>query len=344
MLAHLTITQNGEKVKTKMPSKTASSLEKILPKNWLPPRWKEMERLGYENQIVIRLCHISPLLKVDAKIFQPRILSSTPSEQVSAIDVKTPAGMQPMADFFKGMKAAAETGLVPGYTPQKVEEMRKMISPHHPEESDYDADITIAKFADEKTALQSLENYGLYPTRGFDVPIPGMPKIPGMPENITFLDWLKSDIYKDHIPKEQLEEMRKVAGKVQEEIMKEVKTDYLRSGLSYKKGKYLGCDAIFLEGKGEKNCVAMRVKNFVITGSLLFAANSLPRGDTPCDSLTKLDPKPKIVRAMTGDGPVTFKEYRPAKGTYATEGYLHREEVENIFSSIFSRIEGVGET
>ena len=64
--------------------------------------------------------------------------------------------------------------------------------------------------------------------------------------------------------------------------------------------------------------------------------NSFPLGATPCDSLTKF--KTKTETYKIGNQIFTTKEIRPAKSTLVKEGYLHKEEVDKIFKSIFSTI------
>jgi len=73
-------------------------------------------------------------------------------------------------------------------------------------------------------------------------------------------------------------------------------------------------------------------KNFIINGPLLWAIDSLPPGNTPCYSLTQT----KKVTSTTREGGVTFTDVAivPLPSTYAKEGYLHKEGVEEIFKGI----------
>ena len=205
------------------------------------------------------------------------------------------------------------------------------------------------------------------------MPIPGGVKLPGLPENVTITELLESDAYRkfisQYVPKEQLEKLRSEMKKVQKQVQEEVKSSLEKSGVKYKETKYLGYDAICAEGKNptpppkpkkpskgtpeggggfwpmdplpkisqpysEKTIIyqAMLVKNFVITGSLLWAVASLPPGNTPCYSLTQT----KEVTTISREGGVTFKDIAivPLVSNYAKEGYLYKEEVEEIFKGI----------
>ena len=79
---------------------------------------------------------------------------------------------------------------------------------------------------------------------------------------------------------------------------------------------------------------AILVKNFIITGSLLWVVASLPPGNTPCYSLTQTKTKTHI-NWVEGER-YKYVDIVPVVSTYKKEGYLYREEVEKIFSSIFS--------
>ncbi len=211
------------------------------------------------------------------------------------------------------------------------------------EKFDYHSFIIITELADEKIAKQTLESRYLVPTKGFlDAPVPGM-NIPGMSDKTTLRELFKSGVMKDYITKEQIKEMEKAMGEVKNEFPKNVKM---------RKGKYQGFDVTFLEGKNQSSIVPsikeskdrdkifdmVRAGRFIVSGTLLRIVNSFPLGATPCDSLTKF--KTKTTTYKIGDQTFVNKEIRPVKSTLAKEGYLHKEEVDKIFKSIFSTIKG----
>ena len=300
--------------------------DKILSKDYLSSKWKELERTEQKNQIIIRICHKGALLSIDPKVFQSKTIHKNKLESVVIKGVRVPNGMGIIGDVLTGIVKSVESGLVKGVTIKEAKKTREKVLALHPEDSDYDANILIMRLADEKIAQQTLDNYMLT-TQGFDIPIPGMPV------NSSFSNLIENDILKSFIPKEQLKEMKIAIKKTQAEI-KNVKKDYSKSGLKYKKKKYLGCQAVFLLEKKGEYCIAIKVNNFIITGSLLSAVGLLPLGSTFCDSLTKINKEPEIYTEQTDDGLIVRKTFSPEKSNYATESYLHKEEVEKIFELI----------
>lgn len=77
-------------------------------------------------------------------------------------------------------------------------------------------------------------------------------------------------------------------------------------------------------------------KNFVIDGPLLWGIDNLPSGNTPCYSLTRTK---EVVSTDTVEGKeFTGITIAPLPSTFAREGYLHKEEVEEIYRSVISRL------
>lgn len=77
-------------------------------------------------------------------------------------------------------------------------------------------------------------------------------------------------------------------------------------------------------------------KNFVIDGPLLWGIDHLPSGNTPCYSLTQTKEvvSTDIVEGKTFTGIVIV----PLPSTFAREGYLYKEEVEEIYKNIISKL------
>jgi hypothetical protein len=293
-----------------------------------------------------------------------------------------------LKDFFEGMAAAAETGMVPGITPASVQKLRNQ---YHEagvnEKYDRQFAISVAKFSDEKMAEAQLLSSMIVPTQGFtEMPIPGLEGA-GIK---TLGELLKSDYYKSalksHLSEEQFKQFKEGLPKMEEEIekvSKQIKEEHKKAkaevGAEYYKGEYRGYPAVFFKadnpqfkgysapepvrsrGRGVgggggfdpyvklpprpkvappryvEMLLAVQVGNFVVSGSLLWEALSLPPGNTFCHSLTKTQTKVETEK-------VEGKVYRtthilPVNSTLAAEGYLTKEEVENILSLIFSRIE-----
>lgn len=347
----------------------------------LPKTWREASRMGNENQIVVRVYHVNPLAHIDSKRLQDQPMpSGDPKVNISKIGIPTP-GMNPLSDFYKGMKAAVTSGFMPPeWTPQKLDQLWKGMTqtPHaeRPGESDLANDIDIIQCQDEKTAKQTLKNKALMPTQGFDVPIPGIMPAPGMPQNMTMSDYLQSDVLKGMVPKEQFEKLQSMLKEVKQKIP-QVKQDFEKRGVKYQTGKFLGCEAVYCEfpnltpppktsassgksshsGQGggygntgldplpkitkpylAKNTLYLGLvfKNFIINGSLLSAIDSLPPGNMPCYSLSQT----KEVVTTTREGGEVLKDIAivPLVSNYAKEGYLYKEEVEEIYRNIISKL------
>lgn len=125
----------------------------------LPKSWRETSRSGAENQIYIRLYHISPLAHIDPKIFQDQSLPSpNPNVSITKVGVPTP-GPQPLKNFYEMMKTLLSVGYLPGWTSQKLDEFWKQMTQapgaERPGESDFSGDITITRHQTEGIARQN---------------------------------------------------------------------------------------------------------------------------------------------------------------------------------------------
>ena len=251
----------------------------------LPKRWQETSRFGNENQFSIWINHISPLASMDPKVFQDQLLPSS-SDKIVITKVGIPrSGSGPLSNFHDQMKAFILSGFAPPEVNLKWlgkvwEGMTKTPDFERPEKSDLSADISVTRYQTKEIAKQSFKNMALMPTKGFNVPLPGGVQMTGIPKDVTITELLKSDIYtkymsgeqlkkyekyiprkeiekykkyisKEYMSKERLEEIR-VAMEEFQKKMPEVKQDFLKSGIKFKKGKYLGHDAIYIEAKNPR--------------------------------------------------------------------------------------------
>jgi len=173
-----------------------------------------------------------------------------------------------------------------------------------------------------------------------------------------------------------IKKMQSELKNIQEKEMPKIKKELVSSGVRYKQGKYLDCDVIYMESKNSspppkpkpssqkssgvgggggfddrydplpkisqpyKATIiiyqAILIKNFIITSSLLSIVNSLSSGITPCYSLTKFKKKISTLR----EGGEVFKDIFivPIVSNYAKEGYLHKEETEEILKKIITKL------
>lgn len=376
----------------------------------LPENWRVISRAGGEDQLLLKIYHISPLSKVDSKITQDQFFSQ-PGSNTNITKVGVPvANRQPLKDFYKGMKGAISSGYMsPQWTQSKLDNLyKKMTDGCYPEDGDFSADISIIRYPNEETAKQSFKNIALMPTQRFNVPVPGGVDIPGLPKDATFLKLFESGAYESYMPeymekikeqlpkdqqgqaeeqikkfrenlsKEKMEKAREMMSEAQKQISEKIRPDFEKSGVKYKEGKYLGCDVIYMEGKNPSPppkpkisshqkpagvwggggfddrleplpkfskpykattiiYQALLIKNFVITGDLLWQIDSLPPGNTPCYSLTKSKRKVSTSRGERGEL-LTNISIVPEVSNYAKEGYLHKEEVEKILKNIIARL------
>lgn len=81
---------------------------------------------------------------------------------------------------------------------------------------------------------------------------------------------------------------------------------------------------------------AIQVGQYIISGGLATSLNCLPRGKSFCHSLTKF----KTETHTTHEDGMTYIDHLiiPVNSTYEKEGYLHREEVEEMLHNVISRL------
>ncbi len=275
-----------------LPSK--EEMEKLLLP--LPPGWKAVNNFFYakNGQVIVRLGHVNP---------------------------------DPV-DIFEGMKASAETGLVPGLTVAKVEDLKNQIETLYPQKFDYTADLTIIGCADKQTAKQFFESYQTIPTQGLSAKVLG-----------ATIDTSLSDLIKVFAPKEMAKEV--------ESALEKGKKELADSGVKIEKGKHLGEKALFHVGKnGKKGCMAILINNFVITG-MLSVFEELEAGSTPIHSVkcekTWREHEPLRLKGKHDVSSCKACSCHSSGKTCSTlekEGFIHREMVETLLKDIFSRIKG----
>ena len=182
---------------------------------------------------------------------------------------------------------------------------------------------------------------------------------------------------KEYMSKKRLEEMKFAIKEAQKEMPK-VRQDLLKSGIKFREGKYLNHEAVYMEGKNpvprpksassskrvysdtgmgsgggytaldplpkfpqpyQKTIIsyqAILVKEFIISGDLLWTITSLPSGVTPCYSLTQT--KEKVHFVWEGGTKYKYIDIVPVVSNIAKEGYLYKEEVEEIIKKIIAKI------
>jgi len=345
----------------------------LLPKNWLPTkRWEEVSRGRDGSTVWAKIAHIDPWPLGNQEFIHPKTIveSRTERKVVQTIIVgserRSGSGVATVGAQLKGARQVAELAEEMGKAlddpkllrvAEKVRKeergVRKEVEKHEivapvSERFDYYGFITIAEFGDEKLAEQNLENIRLLPMKGpLGLSVSGA-NLPGVGDKATVLDILKSDRIKGFMTEEQIEEAERVMGEMQREVKENFPKD-----VKFRKGKYQGADVVVVMGKVRRTTSvgsgyskegkdfgkvfhSARVGRFIVSGDLLRAVNAFPLGSSRCDSLHEFEEKTVVTEEA---GITSVDTYiRPTKSTFAKEGYLYKEEVDEIFKSLFSAL------
>lgn len=177
-----------------------------------------------------------------------------------------------------------------------------------PERFDFVGHLSIAGYGDKQTAKQFFESYQTIPTQGLSALTPG-----------TSMNIPLGDLVKAFAPKEMIKEF--------ESALEKGKMGLAESGVKIEKGKYLGEDALFQVGKdGKRGCMAVLINNFVITGMFLMSDG--------------FDSGSKRIHAIKCKLSYLPESKHPSCSTLKAEGFVHKEELEQINRSVFSQIKG----
>lgn len=334
-----------------------------LSKNWLPKNWVEVSKEGNENLVTFKLCHLDPENQAN-----PLLTSGNPTAVVNGETVSvhgiTPRGT--MTKYFDTMTAFAATGLMEGYTPEKVTEIRGQFNQMQDEKYDSTYYISVCLYPDETQAKQALQNQLDIHTTGFDY-------------GKLFQNLQNPEVLKSLTP----EQKKNMEVLIQQTKNIKIPTPSNNSGIKYFMDSYCGYPAVFSEmanpeyqrfiapkpkakprdpnqfqgggfdplaGKGLlpkapkpspppetfRGCLAFQVDKNIISGTLLSAVDFLPKGETFHESLTKTN---TYIEKEKVEGEIyTTKHLIPVASTYATEGYVHQEQVVEIIKKIIDSL------
>lgn|GEM_PF-1593914 len=367
-----------------------ADLTNFQSSTFLPPTWKEIKRLsGKENQVVIRLGHFNPELKMDKINSQPNVMlkhvdRGNVYESTSTVGITTAKGNN-MTAFYENMIEMAKMGLLKTFTVAQIEDLRAKRNVDTPEDCDFWTDLTVVKYGSEPDAAQALANISGMMEKGLvDTVIPGS-------NGMTFKDVMKNPTVRAAAKERgvgdaQLDDLvakMEEASAQQKEAVKKV-------DVRYENGTFLGKPAVFMippkivkpkpqprttgivpkkttmpdgsvievgGGGGFDDRVklpsnwqnkeefpidghvlqAIQVGPYVISGSHLGAYNYMPTGKSFTQSLTKF----KTETDTTKEGDKTFIGHYivPEYSTMASEGYFHREEIEEMIKKLISALE-----
>lgn len=314
-----------------MAQNNLETVSKSIEQSLLGSQWKKFGETLAPNQIVVQIGHINPELKMDKTLVGGGLISGGPAP-VAATGVRYTPEMTRgnLKDFYTTMEANIKAGYMPGYTVEMIEDLRKKMNKTHPEEFDMVADVVVIRCADEKTAEQALNGRGEVSEGNIF-----HSQIPGAPEGMDMSAVLKNKVVQAQMTKEQKAQWKKMEP-MMKDVGQQMKTELDKAGMKNFKGEIFGHPAIFFKQENHKICIGSIVKNFMITGSLLYSFQSLPDGDAPCESVSQFDSK-KISERVEG---ATYHrtEVSPKESTIRSEGFLNRDEAEEILNKIFKQL------
>jgi hypothetical protein len=345
-----------------------SNLELILPKDWLPPQWEEISREKSEIQETIKLGHFDPENKADPLLTGGNSTATIDGEAVTVHGISTRGSM---AKFFETMTKMAASGWMQGYTPEMIQKIRGQFNSLRNEKYDTSADLTITLYPDEKIAAQVLQNQILMKTQGLSAMIiPGTDgKMQDYLENETvqkFMSKEQIDLLKKMVPimKEQQKDAFQKAGfeyfagkylgcpaaimEMDNPAYKVFITPKPKSRPENKAFHGGGLDTLAGKGilpqkpppspppKTIKSHMAIQVKKYIISGSLIGSVEMLPIGNTFCEALKKYK---MYIETEEVEGRIyKTKHLVPVESNYASEGYANKEEVEKILKIVIAQL------
>jgi hypothetical protein len=321
--------------------------------------------MGNENQLYLNINHYSPLAHLDPSLLRDKVLSN-PGDAVQVVKIGIPVpSWGPIKASFDGMIAGLKV-MGDMESAKKLADSYKTFSTaslsERPEETDFGGNIEVVQYESEAIARQYFENPGVIPGFGSDLPLAN---------GMTMEELFKSDAVKKSMSKEQLKEMELGMKKIKEK-MPELKQAQAKANEMYKRGKCLGFDALYIENantdvqpkpkvpakkkSGMGGCYgyigivdplpknpeyesegtiiyqSVLVNKYIIRGAILGAMTALPSGKKACYSLTQTKEVSDTVEGITS------KYIVPIVSDYASEGYINKEEAEEIVENVISKL------
>jgi hypothetical protein len=265
------------------------------------------------------------------------------------------------------MSALAATGWMEGYTPEKIAELRGQFNKMQDEKYDATYYLTICRYLDESQTEQALQNQLDTHATGFDygkmfqnlqnpevqkfltpeqkksmaaitqqtkkIKLPTAPSISGIK---YFMDKYAGDYPAVFFEAENPEYKRFIAPKPK--VQPRDPNKFQGGGFDPLAGKGILPKAPkpAPPAKTIKSCLALKIGKYLISGTLLSAVDILPKGDTFHESLTKT--KTYVEKEMVEGEMYTTKHLIPVPSTYASEGYIHREQAENMIKAVIDSL------
>lgn len=217
-----------------------SQIEKCIN----PKRWKLFEEITSNQQSIFKLGHFNPEVFMDQEKGEINKIIKTERrgnviETTSTLGVITKKGKR--SDFFDAMNFAIQSGLVTAMTLADIQDLRDKLSQFYPEEYDYNADISILKYKNEKMASQALQNVATQFTKSLIDTV-----IPGTPNDMTIGELFKNPLMVAEIKKQghsqgEIDKMLKEIERAGAQIPQRTQ----ESGAKYEIGKFHQYPAVY---------------------------------------------------------------------------------------------------
>jgi len=216
------------------------NIEKIID----PKRWKFFNKISNNQQLVFELGHLNPEVFMDFekaernKIIKQEKRNNT-IETTSTYGIITKKGRR--SDFYEAMIVAIQMGLISGITIQDVQDLRNKTNKIFPEEYDYQTNISVVDYRQEKLASQALENLASQFSKGL-----ADTSIPGAPDNMTIKEAFSNPSIVAEMKKQgkSIDEINKLLEKIKEASTQMIKNTQ-EANIKYEVGKFNQYPAVY---------------------------------------------------------------------------------------------------
>jgi len=222
-------------------------------------RWKQIERTSSPQLCFFRLGHINPECNIDTEKGRAnQILKQEQRgnviETTSTVGISTKKGR--LVDFYDGMIALAQTGIIAGFSVKDIQDLRTNANKIMPEECDFWTDISIIDYKEEITANQALKNTVEQFRKGFV-----HTSIPGASDNMTLKDAFENPLVRAEAQKHGIsgkkmdETLRKIVD-VSNQAVKQIRN----SNVKYVFGKFATYPAVYCIPPSIKKSTSQTIK------------------------------------------------------------------------------------
>jgi hypothetical protein len=223
-----------------------ADLNSFQSASFLTPRWREVSRSAGPNQVVFRLGHYNPEVKIDKtygvanKMIKEEKIGNV-VETTSTVGITTAKGNN-LTGFYEGLIGMVNMGYLPGYTVAQIEDLRAKNNVNFPEDCDYWADLTIINYSNAADAAQVLANIAGNSGVGMiDQKLPGG-------QGMSFRDALNNPMVRAAAKEKGIDQAKLDDALVQfEQASKEKDSAMQKAGMGYETGSFLGNPVVYMK-------------------------------------------------------------------------------------------------